>query len=108
LACIVEVFCLRLIVPALCTRLAIRSRATSVIAWNRNPESSRTKLRLRGRSQVGDHGSHDIRRRGLRSRVTICLHPDRDQADNGDQTKGGDTDSERYLNKGKRGDATPG
>ena len=37
----------------------------------------------RCRSQVGDHRSHDVRCRGLGSRVTIRLHGDRDQAEDG-------------------------
>jgi hypothetical protein len=70
-----------------------------VIAWDYNPELRRTEFRLRGRSQVCDHGSHDVGRDGLRSRITIGLHTDRDYPDNGDETKGCNTQRQRYFNQ---------
>ena len=45
---------------------------------------SRSSAGCRCGSQVADHRSHDVRRRGLGSRVTIRLHTDRDYAENGD------------------------
>jgi len=72
-----------------------------MVAWDRNRELWRSSFRLLGRSQVGDGSSHDVGRHGLRRRVTIRLHADWDYADNGDKTKGGDTNSKRYLNQRK-------
>ena len=54
-------------------------------------------------SQIRDDGGDDVGGSSLGSRVAIRLHADRHQTENGNQTKGGDTESESQLDKGKGG-----
>jgi len=67
----------------------------------------RSAVRARCGAQVGDYRSHDVRRCGLRRRVAIRQSGDRQQAEYGNQTKGGDTERESYLDKRERGRELP-
>jgi len=68
----------------------------------RNQKLKRPGFRLRRCPQVADHRSQDVRRCGLRSGATICLHPDGQQTEDGNQAKRSDAKGESDLDKRKR------